>query len=70
MGWSGLLGGQMLGLWLERLGCSLAVSMGTRVKMLGGRSASVVWCPQVAVALCLENLPLVSGPRKNCDRWS
>ena len=54
----GLLGGQMLGLRLDRLGCSLAVVNGVtgesaglhRGYMLAGKSASVVWCLQVAVA--------------------
>jgi len=69
-----LLGGQMLGLRLDRLGCSLAVVNGVtgekagshRGYVLAGQSASVVWCPQVAVAtrmgvLCLDNLLLVSA---------
>jgi len=64
----------MLGLRLDRLGCSLAVVNGVtgenaglhRGYMLAGKSASVVWCPQVAVAtrmgvLCLDNLLLVSA---------
>ena len=70
----GLLGGQMLGFRLGRLGCSLAVVNGVtgesaglhRGYMLAGKSMSVVWCPQVAVAtrmgvLCLDNLLLVSA---------
>ena len=73
----GLLGGQMLGLRLDRLGCSLAAVNGItgekaglhRGYVLTGQSASVVWCPQVAVAtrvgvLCLDNLLLVSARGK------
>jgi len=73
----GLLGGQMLGLRLDRLGCSLAVVNGVtgekaglhRGYVLAGQSASVVWCPQVAVAtrmgvLCLDSMLLVSSRGK------
>jgi len=70
----GLLDGQLLGLRLDRLGCSLPVVNGVtgeevglhRGYVLKGEDASVVWCPQVAVAtrmgvLCLDNLLLVSN---------
>lgn len=73
-----LLGGQLLGLRLDRLGCSLplvdGVSGETRVLhrgyVLAGRGGSVVWCPQVALAtatgvLCVDNLMLVSAGGKS-----
>lgn len=74
---AGLLGGQLVGLRLNRLGCSLPVVNGVtgeraalhRGYVLKGQDASLVWCPQVAVAtrmgvLCLDNLLLVSNGKK------
>ncbi len=70
----GLLGGQMLGVRLNRLGCSLHVVDGLTGKrpglhrgyVLKGKEASVVWCPQVAVKVhfgivCVDNLLIVSA---------
>ncbi|MBN9414810.1 MAG: helix-turn-helix transcriptional regulator [Candidatus Eremiobacteraeota bacterium] len=70
----GLLGGQLLGLRLDRLGCSLPLVDGTtgetcvlhRGYVLPGKDGSLVWCPQVAVAtsagvLCVDNLLMVSS---------
>lgn len=73
----GLLGGQLLGLRLDRLGCSVCAVNGEsgqpaglhRGYVVAGKKGSVAWCPQVAVAttrgvLCLDNLLLVSSGRK------
>ena len=73
----GLLGGQLLGLRLDRLRCGFSLVDGEtgekaglhRGYVLAGQEASVVWCPQVAVAtsrriLCLDDLLLVSDGRK------
>ncbi len=73
----GLLGGQMLGLRLNRLGCSICAVHGEsgepaglhRGYVLAGKKGSVAWCPQVAVAtaqgvLCLDNLLLVSSRKR------
>lgn len=70
----GLLGGQMLGVRLERLGCALSLVDGQSGKkarlhrgfVMKGESASLVWCPQVAVktkigVLCVDNLLVVSN---------
>lgn len=70
----GLLGGQMLGLRLDGLGCTLNVVDGLTGKQAGlhrgfvlkGRDASVVWCPQVAIKVaygivCVDNLLIVSA---------
>lgn len=70
----GLLGGQLLGVRLARLGCSLRLVDGKtgepaglhRGFVLKGRRASLVWCPQVAVktpagVLCVDNLLVVSA---------
>ncbi len=70
----GLLGGQMLGVRLDRLGCSLRVVDGLTGKkpglhrgfVLKGKEGSVVWCPQVAVKVhfgivCVDNLLIVSA---------
>lgn len=70
----GLLGGQMLGVRVERLGCSLSLVDGQTGKKAGlhrgfvmkGERASLVWCPQVAVktkfgVLCVDNLLVVSN---------
>ncbi|MBN9419186.1 hypothetical protein ABS71_15570 [bacterium SCN 62-11] len=74
----GLLGGQLLGVRLDRLGCSLPLVDGmsgeTRVRhrgyVLSGQQGSLVWCPQVAVAtslgvLCVDNLVVVSSGGKS-----
>ena len=68
-----LLGGQLLGVRLARLGCSLRLVDGTtgerarlhRGFVLKGQKASLVWCPQVAVQTeaglrCVDNLLVVS----------
>lgn len=69
----GLLGGQMVGVRLARLGCSLNLVDGVTGKkpglhrgfILKGRQGSVVWCPQVAVStecgvFCVDNLLVAS----------
>lgn len=73
----GLLGGQLLGVRLDRLGCALPVVDGVtggkpglhRGFVLKGEKASVVWCPQVAVkseaaVLCVDNLLVVSDGKR------
>lgn len=73
-----LLGAQLMGVRLNRLGCSLKVIDGVtggapgvhRAFVLKGREASVVWCPQVAVRTgrgerCLDNLLIVSDGSKS-----
>lgn len=72
-----LLGGQMLGLRLRDLGCTLNLSDGVtgqepglhRGFVLKGQTASLVWCPQVAVRTkrghrCVDNLLLLSSGGK------
>jgi len=64
-----LLGGQMLGLRLRDLGCSLRLSDGLtgqdpglhRGFVFKGKTASLIWCPQVAIRTkrghrCVDNL--------------
>ncbi len=73
----GLLGGQLLGVRLGRLGCTLRLVDGVtggkprihRGFVLKGEKASVVWCPQVAVkteagVLCVDNLLVVSDGKR------
>ena len=72
-----LLGAQMVRLRLDRLGCSLNTIDGITGKtgqliqgfVLKGQSASLVWCPQVAIRLkngeiCVDNLLIISDGEK------
>ena len=69
----GLLGGQMVGVRLDRPGCSLKLVDGKTGKkpglhrgfVLKGLKGSVVWCPQVAIStqcgiFCVDNLLVAS----------
>lgn len=69
-----LLGAQLLGVRLRRLGCELRCVDGVTGKEAGlhrgyvlkGQTASLVWCPQVAVATrrgyrCVDNLLVLSS---------
>ena len=75
-----LLGGQMLGLRLRDLGCTLHLSDGLtgqapglhRGFVLKGQTASLIWCPQVAVRTkrghrCVDNLLLLSSGSKTIE---
>lgn len=68
-----LLGGQMLGLRLKELGCNLDIRDGVtgqsprlhRGFVLKGQTASLIWCPQVAIRTrrghrCVDNLLTLS----------
>lgn len=68
------LGGQLMGVRLQRLGASVAVVDGKTGKrpglhrgfVLKGKEGSAVWCPQVAVStrlgiFCVDNLLVVSS---------
>ena len=70
----GLLGGQLVGVRLDRLGCSARAVDGKtgnkaglhRGFILKGKDGSAVWCPQVAIStalgiLCVDNLLVVSA---------
>lgn len=69
-----LLGSPLVGVRLQRLGCSLKVVNGRtgrkpglhRGFVLKGKEGSAVWCPQVAVStrsgvFCVDNLLMVSS---------
>lgn len=73
-----LLGGQMLGVRLVRLGCKLQCIDGMtgedanlhRGFIIQGKDASLAWCPQVAVRTehgyrCLDNLLVLTSKNKS-----